>query len=35
VEVRPLRQMTGESEFTELFFHDVRVPAENVLGQGG
>jgi len=33
VEVRPLRQMTGESEFTELFFRDVRVPAENVLGR--
>jgi alkylation response protein AidB-like acyl-CoA dehydrogenase len=32
VEVRPLRQMTGESEFNEMFFHDVRVPAENVLG---
>jgi alkylation response protein AidB-like acyl-CoA dehydrogenase len=32
VEVRPLRQMTGESEFSELFFHDVRVPVENVLG---
>jgi alkylation response protein AidB-like acyl-CoA dehydrogenase len=32
VEVRPLRQMTGESEFSELFFHDVRVPAANVLG---
>jgi alkylation response protein AidB-like acyl-CoA dehydrogenase len=32
VEARPLRQMTGESEFSELFFHDVRVPAENVLG---
>jgi alkylation response protein AidB-like acyl-CoA dehydrogenase len=35
VEVRPLRQMTGESEFCELFFHDVRVPAENVLGNVG
>ena len=35
VEVRPLRQMTGESEFCELFFHDVRVPAENVLGSVG
>ena len=35
VEVRPLRQMTGESEFCELFFRDVRVPAENVLGQVG
>jgi alkylation response protein AidB-like acyl-CoA dehydrogenase len=32
VEVRPLRQMTGETEFNELFFHDVRVPVENVLG---
>jgi len=32
VEVRPLRQMTGESEFSELFFHNVRVPAEDVLG---
>src|SRR5580658_8400883 len=35
VEVRPLRQLTGESEFTELFFRDVRVPAENVLGAVG
>ena len=33
VEVRPLRQMTGESEFSELFFRDVRVPVENVLGK--
>jgi alkylation response protein AidB-like acyl-CoA dehydrogenase len=33
VEVRPLRQMTGESEFNELFFHEVRVPAANVLGK--
>jgi alkylation response protein AidB-like acyl-CoA dehydrogenase len=33
VEVRPLRQMTGESEFSEMFFRDVRVPAENVLGR--
>jgi alkylation response protein AidB-like acyl-CoA dehydrogenase len=32
VEVRPLRQMTGESEFNELFFRDVKVPVENVLG---
>ena len=27
VEVRPLRQMTGESEFNELFFRDVRGPS--------
>ncbi len=33
VEVRPLRQMTGETEFNELFFRDVRVPVENVLGK--
>ncbi len=33
IEVRPLRQMTGESEFNELFFRDVRVPVENVLGK--
>jgi alkylation response protein AidB-like acyl-CoA dehydrogenase len=33
VEVRPLRQMTGESEFGEIFFRDVRVPKENVLGK--
>lgn len=33
VEVRPLRQMTGESEFNELFFRDVRVPGANVLGR--
>jgi alkylation response protein AidB-like acyl-CoA dehydrogenase len=32
VDVRPLRQMTGESEFSEIFFRDVRVPAANVLG---
>jgi alkylation response protein AidB-like acyl-CoA dehydrogenase len=35
IEVRPLRQMTGESEFTEVFFHDVKVPVENVLGREG
>src|SRR5580693_3217074 len=33
VEVRPLRQMTGEPAFNELFFRDVKVPVENVLGQ--
>src|SRR5437764_202889 len=30
VAVRPLRQMTGESEFNEIFLRDVHVPAENV-----
>ncbi len=32
VTVRPLRQMTGDSEFNEVFLEGVRVPVENVLG---
>ncbi len=32
VTVRPLRQMTGESEFNEVFFENVRVPRENLVG---
>ena len=35
VEVRPLRQITGESEFNEIFFTGVEVPVENVLGDVG
>ncbi len=35
VEVRPLLQMTGETEFAEIFFRDVKVPVENVLGPVG
>jgi len=35
VEVRPLRQITGEAEFNEIFFTDVEVPLENVLGEIG
>ena len=35
VEVRPLRQITGEAEFNEIFFTDVSVPKENVLGEIG
>ncbi|MGI8707448.1 MAG: acyl-CoA dehydrogenase [Actinomycetota bacterium] len=33
VDVRPLNQMSGEPEFNEIFFSDVRVPIENVLGE--
>ncbi|MFT6292712.1 MAG: alkylation response protein AidB-like acyl-CoA dehydrogenase [Ilumatobacter sp.] len=32
IEIRPLKQMTGESEFDEVFFTDVELPAENLLG---
>jgi alkylation response protein AidB-like acyl-CoA dehydrogenase len=32
IEVRPLRQMTGESEFDEVFFTDVELPANCLLG---
>ncbi len=35
VEVRPLRQITGEAEFNEIFFTDVHVPRENLLGDVG
>jgi alkylation response protein AidB-like acyl-CoA dehydrogenase len=35
VEVRPLRQLTGEAEFNEVFFTDVRVPDGNRLGNIG
>jgi alkylation response protein AidB-like acyl-CoA dehydrogenase len=35
VEVRPLRQITGEAEFNEIFLTDVRVPRENLLGELG
>ncbi len=35
VEVRPLVQITGHPEFNEIFFTDVQVPKENILGEIG
>jgi alkylation response protein AidB-like acyl-CoA dehydrogenase len=35
VQVRPLRQITGEAEFNELFLEEARIPAENVVGGEG
>jgi alkylation response protein AidB-like acyl-CoA dehydrogenase len=35
VTVRPLRQITGESEFGEVFFEDARVPRTQLVGQIG
>ena len=35
VEVRPLRQITGDAEFSEIFFDHVHVPAEAHLGPVG
>jgi len=35
VEVRPLRQMTGEAEFNEVYFTDVRIPDAERLGEVG
>jgi alkylation response protein AidB-like acyl-CoA dehydrogenase len=35
VEVRPLRQITGDPEFNEIFFTDARVPVSNVVGEIG
>ncbi len=35
VEVRPLKQITGSSEFAEIFFTNATLPAENIIGQEG
>jgi len=33
IDVRPIRNMTGGAGFNEVFFTDVRVPAENLIGE--
>ena len=35
VTVRPIRQMTGDSEFNETFFTDARTDADNIVGAAG
>lgn len=35
IEVRPLKTMTGNAEFNEVFFTNVRVPQDNVVGGRG
>jgi alkylation response protein AidB-like acyl-CoA dehydrogenase len=35
VQIRPLRQITGESEFNELFLEEARIPNENIVGGEG
>jgi alkylation response protein AidB-like acyl-CoA dehydrogenase len=35
ISVRPLRQMTGDAEFCEVFFEDVPVPLDHMVGKPG
>jgi acyl-CoA dehydrogenase len=33
IDIRPIRQVTGTSEFNEVFFDEVRTPADHVVGE--
>jgi alkylation response protein AidB-like acyl-CoA dehydrogenase len=35
VDVRPLRQITGEAEFNEIFMEEAEIPDENIIGEVG
>src|SRR5690606_11316594 len=35
ITVRPLREMTGAAHFNEVFFEDVRVPRDSIVGERG
>ncbi len=35
LDIRPLRQMDGEAHFNEIFFDDVRVPRDSIVGDRG
>lgn len=35
IDVRPIKQMTGDSHFNEVFFTDVRVPKDQIVGKPG
>jgi alkylation response protein AidB-like acyl-CoA dehydrogenase len=35
VTVRPLRELTGTSDFNEVFFDDVEIPVHNMIGAPG
>lgn len=35
IELRPVREMSGDAEFNEIFFSGARTPAENIVGAAG
>ena len=35
ISIRPIKQLNGQPGFAEIFFDDVRVPAENLIGEEG